>query len=63
MGVAEYRRITDMRYPKKKPIQCTVTFYASGTNFCHNTQQKIEEGTCEACHEHYSQTPGGTEES
>ena len=42
-----------MRYPKNKPWMCTVTCYPNGTNYCHNTQQKLDDESCAKCLEHY----------
>lgn len=49
-----------MRYPKKQPFQCTISWYQRTGYYCHNTLQKIgHDGSpnnpkCVACEKHYS---------
>ena len=57
-----------MRYPKKKPWQCSVSWYQFKGYFCHNTLQKLgHDGSpnnpkCVSCREHYRAKKGSLSE-
>ncbi len=48
-----------MKYPKKKPWQCTVAWWQGKGYYCYKTKQKLgDDGSsnnpkCVACKEHY----------
>jgi len=50
-----------MRYPKKKPLHCSVTWWEGKGYYCYNTQQKLGDdcflhsSECIACRAHYEE--------
>lgn len=58
---ADFRIENAMRYPKKQPWQCTVSWWQGKGYYCHNTRQKLgDDGSpsnpkCVACRDHYAQ--------
>ena len=43
-----------MRYPSKRPRQCTTIDYPGKGVYCSTTQQYIGGGVCGLCYDHYN---------